>query len=68
MAGNASDENDRLPCPGRSAAFFMPLRRAGTAPNTGVRYGPGSAAHHAAKSGALRCVRGTSGLQAAPLI
>jgi hypothetical protein len=23
------------------------------------RYGPGSAAHHAAKSGALRCVRGT---------
>ena len=37
----------------------MPLRRAGTIPNTGVRYGPGSAAHHAAKSGALRCVRGT---------
>jgi hypothetical protein len=24
----------------------MPLRRAGTVPNTGVRYGPGSAAHH----------------------
>jgi hypothetical protein len=28
----------------------------------GVRYGPGSAAHHAAKSGALRCVRGTQKL------
>jgi hypothetical protein len=27
--------------------------------NAGPRYGPGSAAHHAAKSGALRCVRGT---------
>ena len=38
----------------------MPLRRAGTVPSTGVRYGPGSAAHHAAKGGAaLRCVRGT---------
>src|ERR1700712_4284406 len=30
----------------------MPLRRAGTVPNTGVRYGPGSAAHR--KSAALR--------------
>jgi hypothetical protein len=37
----------------------MPLRRAGTAKNTALRYGPGSAAHHAAKSGALRCVRST---------
>src|SRR3954471_4172143 len=37
----------------------MPLRRAGTVPNTGVRYGPGSAAHRFAKSYALRCVRGT---------
>jgi hypothetical protein len=37
----------------------MPLRRTGTVPNTGVRDGPGSAAHHAAKGGALRCVRGT---------
>jgi hypothetical protein len=36
-------------CPGRGAAFLMPLRRAGTVPKTGVRYGPGSAAHHAAK-------------------
>jgi len=33
------------PCPGRGAAFFMPLRRAGTVPSTGVRYGPGSAVH-----------------------
>jgi hypothetical protein len=46
-------------CPGRGAAFFMPLRRAGTVPDTGVRYGPGSAAHRFAKSYALRCVRGT---------
>src|ERR1700745_2400588 len=37
----------------------MPLRRAGTVSNAGVRYGPGSAAHHAVKNGALRCVRGT---------
>src|SRR6195952_3781664 len=37
----------------------MPLRRAGTVPHAGVRYGPGSAAHHAVKNGALRCVRGT---------
>jgi hypothetical protein len=36
-------------CPGRGAAFFMPLRRTWTVPNTGVRDGPGSAAHHAAK-------------------
>ena len=63
-----------LPCPGRGAAFFMPLRRTGTVPNTGVRYGPGSAAHHHSalktrvnalmvKNGALRCVRGTHHLQ-----
>jgi hypothetical protein len=35
----------------------MPLRRAGTVPNTVFFYGPGSAAHHA-EDGALRCVRG----------
>src|SRR5438270_7374729 len=46
-------------CPGRGAAFFMPLRRAGTVPSAGVRDGPGSAAHHAVKDGALRCVWGT---------
>ena len=40
--------------------ILMPRRRAGTVPTTGVRYGPGSAAHHAVKNGALRCVRGTS--------
>src|SRR3981081_4910174 len=38
-------------CPGRGAAFFMPLRRAGIVPDAEPRYGPGSAAHHAAKSG-----------------
>src|SRR5258708_2748201 len=42
-----------LSCPGRGAAFFMPLRRTGTVPNTGVRAGPGSAAPHAAS--AARC-------------
>src|SRR3954470_11315788 len=47
------------PFPGRDAAFFMPLRRAGIVPDSGVPYGPGSAAHQAAKSGPLRCVRGT---------
>jgi hypothetical protein len=34
------------------------LRRTGIVPNAAFRYGPGSAAHHAAKCGALRCVRG----------
>ena len=38
----------------------MPLRRAGTVPSAGVWYGPGSAAHHAVKDGALRSIRGTS--------
>jgi hypothetical protein len=41
-----------LSCPGRGAAFFMPLRRTGTP----VRYsklGPGSAAHRFAR--ATRC-------------
>src|SRR5882724_12543746 len=37
----------------------MPLRRTGTVTNTALRYGPGSAAHHAAKDGALRSIRGT---------
>jgi hypothetical protein len=57
-------------CPGRDAALFALLCRTGTVPNTGVRYGAGSAAHHAAKSHSasktrvnalmvLRCVRGT---------
>src|SRR3954453_15069540 len=41
-------------CPGRAAAFFTLVRRAGTVPNAGVRYGPGSAAHHAAEE-AARC-------------
>src|SRR5436305_1795500 len=38
----------------------MPLRRAGTVPNAGARNDPGSAAHRAAKSCALRCVRGNA--------
>src|SRR3954469_21350115 len=37
------------PCPGRDAAFFTLLRRTGTLPVAGVRYGRGSAANHAAK-------------------
>src|SRR3954467_14753484 len=40
-------------CPGRGAAFFTLLRRAGTVPNTALRYGPGSAAHRFAR--ATRC-------------
>jgi hypothetical protein len=51
--------NDGRTCPGRGAAFFTLLRRAGTVSNTGARYGPGSAAQRFAKSYALRCVRGT---------
>ena len=39
-----------IACPGRGAAFFMPLRRAGTVPSAAFRYGPGSAAHRFAKS------------------
>jgi len=46
-------------CPGRGAAFFTLRRRAGTVANAALRYGPGLAAHHAAKSGALRSIRGT---------
>jgi hypothetical protein len=42
----------------------MPLRRTGTAGLLFLRAesnrGPGSAAHHAVKNGALRCVRGTA--------
>jgi hypothetical protein len=40
-------------CPGRDAALFALLRRTGTVANTGVRYGPGSAAHRSAR--ATRC-------------
>jgi hypothetical protein len=47
------------PCPGRGAAFFTLLRRAGTVPSTGVRYDPGSAVHRFARGYALHCVRGT---------
>jgi hypothetical protein len=43
-------------CPGRGAAFFTMHRRAGTHISLGMD--PGSAAHHAAKSGALRSIRG----------
>ena len=50
-------------CPGRGAAFFMPLRRAGTVPSTGVWYGPGSAKQRFAR--ATRCIApGTRGLRA----
>jgi hypothetical protein len=41
-------------CPGRGAAFFMPLRRAGTVPNTGAWYDPGSAKQRFAR--ATRCI------------
>jgi hypothetical protein len=52
-----------LPCPGRDAALFALLRRTGIVPNTGGRYGPGSAAHR--KSAALRL--GNSTLNAAAI-
>src|SRR3954453_9685394 len=38
-----------LPCPGRAAACFTLLHRAGTVPNAALCFDPGSAAHHAAK-------------------
>src|SRR3954464_13736543 len=41
------------PCPGRGAAFFTLLRRTGTVTNAALCYGPGSAAHQAAR--AARC-------------
>src|SRR5713101_2775162 len=54
-------------CPGRGAAFFTLLRRAGTHEGDGCSVGPGSAAHHHSASKTrvnalmvLRCVRGTS--------
>src|SRR3954454_980027 len=34
IPANFGKANHRRPCPGRGAAFFMPLRRAGTVPNT----------------------------------
>jgi hypothetical protein len=34
-------------------------RRAGIVQDTELRYDPGLAAHHAAKGGVLRCIRGT---------
>ena len=58
-------KDGRAPCPGRGAAFFTLLRRAGTHSNNKQRMDPGSAAHHAAKSGALRSIRGTEGRYAA---
>src|SRR5438270_5367624 len=47
--------NRVCPCPRGGAALLQQC----TMSRTGVRYGPGSAAHRFAKSGALRCVRGT---------
>ncbi len=42
-----------LSCPGRDAAFFMPLRRTGTPVTVRKKLGPGSAAHRSAR--ATRC-------------
>jgi hypothetical protein len=38
-----------MACPGRDAAFFMPLRRTGTVTDAGVWYGPGSAVQREAR-------------------
>jgi hypothetical protein len=46
-------------CPGRGAAFFMPLRRAGTQLTYFVQPGPRLCSAPLRKSYALRCVRGT---------
>src|ERR1044072_284904 len=54
----------RRPCPGRAAAFFTLLRRAGTVANAGVRYGPGSAAHRFAR--ATRCAASGERLSSRP--
>jgi hypothetical protein len=48
-----------ISCPGRGAAFFMPLRRAGTVTNIALWYGPALCSAPLRKSYALRCVRGT---------
>ena len=53
-SAGAETEAELNPCPGRGAAFFMPLRRAGCVPHAGVRYGPGSAAHRPASAIARR--------------
>jgi predicted RNA-binding protein with RPS1 domain len=44
-------------CPGRGAAFFMPLRRARTVPKIGVSLQPRLCSAPRRKSYALRCVR-----------
>ena len=61
-----------LSCPGRGAAFFTLLRRAGTHSRASGTMDPGSAAHHAASHSAsktrvnallaLRSIRGTPAL------
>jgi hypothetical protein len=49
-----------LSCPGRAAAFFMPLRRAGTQPLERLQqYGSRLCSAPLRKSFALRCVRDT---------
>jgi hypothetical protein len=52
-----NDGENRVP--GATQRFFSAASQNRDRTKRGVRYGPGSAAHHAAKSGALRCVRGT---------
>src|SRR4030081_1021572 len=55
--------NDESSCPGRDAARSTCealLRRTGTVPNAGARYGPGSAAHRSVRT----TRRAASGAQA----
>jgi hypothetical protein len=63
-AGEVADEQVlrgiQLTINGISAGFLHAAPQSRIAPETGVRYGPGSAAHHAVKNGVLRCVRGTT--------
>ena len=65
-AGRARGWWRRELCPGRDAAFFMPLRRAGTPVSTKIACGPGSAAHRSAR--ATRCAASGARRQTWPTI
>src|SRR4030088_2118411 len=52
-------------CPGRGAAFFMPLRRAGTPVKRRIA-GPRLCSAPLGKGYALRCVRGTRAVASCP--
>ena len=62
------DALDTFSCPGRGAAFFMPLRRAGTVTKRCLlRYGCGSAAQRTRKCYGPRCKSGTTAVLSSPI-